>query len=210
MLTVGNYGDALCAPRPDASTANYAAESAPARMRYAALISMIRTEIERPRRRLTMETIVIAVDGSPASDEAVLFGVELAEEHDAQVVFVHVVPALDMVPLNGFGLAGGLPHEPTFHDAMILDDAMSIAELHGVRSRPKRLTGDTVDEIVAYADNIDADMIVVGSRGHGGLASALLGSVSRGVLSESKRPVVVVRSDAKTRDTKQLAARTHS
>jgi nucleotide-binding universal stress UspA family protein len=57
----------------------------------------------------------------------------------------------------------------------------------------KLLRGDTVDEIVAYADNLDVDLIVVGSRGHGALAGALLGSVSRGVLSESKRPVAVIR-----------------
>jgi len=157
-----------------------------------------------------MKTIVIAVDGSPASDEAVRFGVELAEEHDAEAVFVHVVPPLDIIPMNGFGLAGALPHEPTVYDAMMLDDARSIAELHAVRARTRRLTGDTVDEIVAYADNIDADLIVLGSRGHGTLASALLGSVSRGVLSESKRPVVVVRSDTKTRDPEQVKALTHS
>jgi nucleotide-binding universal stress UspA family protein len=36
-------------------------------------------------------------------------------------------------------------------------------------------------------------MIVVGSHGHGPLASALLGSVSKGVLNESKRPVAVIR-----------------
>jgi nucleotide-binding universal stress UspA family protein len=55
------------------------------------------------------------------------------------------------------------------------------------------LIGDTVDEIVAYADNIDADLTVVGSRGRGPIASALFGSVSRGVLAESKRPVLVSR-----------------
>jgi nucleotide-binding universal stress UspA family protein len=46
---------------------------------------------------------------------------------------------------------------------------------------------------VAYADSIDADMIVVGSRGHGRLASALLGSVSRAILREARRPVLVIR-----------------
>jgi len=55
------------------------------------------------------------------------------------------------------------------------------------------LRGDTVDELVAYADTIDADLIVVGSRGHGAIASAVVGSVSRGVLHEARRPVLVVR-----------------
>ena len=58
------------------------------------------------------------------------------------------------------------------------------------------LRGDPVDEIVAYADTVDADLIVVGSRGHGAVASALLGSVSRGVLREARRPVLVVRAAA--------------
>lgn len=140
-----------------------------------------------------MRKILIATDGSPASREAVEFGVELAEEQEAAVAFVHVVPHFDRVSLDGFDVVGGLPHEMDAEDERPLDDASAIAEAHGVRSTAKLLRGHIVDEIVAYADNLDVDLIVVGSRGHGALTSALLGSVSRGVLSESMRPVAIIR-----------------
>ena len=53
-----------------------------------------------------------------------------------------------------------------------------------------------MDEIVAYADSRDVDLIVVGYRGHGTISAALLGSVSRGILQESMRPVLVLRGGA--------------
>lgn len=140
-----------------------------------------------------MKKILIATDGSPASQEAVEFGVELAEEQGAQVTFVHVVPSTDPIPMYGFGMVGARSHEATEYDRKPLEDAEAVAERHDVPSRAKILIGDTVDEIVAYADNIDANLTIVGSRGRGAVASALLGSVSRGVLSESKRPVLVIR-----------------
>ena len=141
-----------------------------------------------------MEKILIAIDGSPASDEAVEFGVELAAEQNAAVIFVHVVRLLDIVPMTCFGMAAGArPHEVTEEEKQPLVEAKAAAEHQGVHVTAKLLIGDAVDEIVACADNLDVDLIVIGSRGHGELTSALLGSVSRGVLSESKRPVVIVR-----------------
>jgi nucleotide-binding universal stress UspA family protein len=65
-----------------------------------------------------------------------------------------------------------------------------------VKAHTRLLRGEPVDEIVAFADVIDADLIVVGSRGYGAFASALLGSVSRGILREARRPVLVVRGTA--------------
>ena len=143
-----------------------------------------------------MNRILVATDGSGSATEAVQFGVELAAEHGAEVTFVHVVPALDLVPATVFGIGGAFPHQPSIEDRTLLDDAAAVAAQHDVQSTTALLKGDTVDEIVAYADSHDVDLTVVGSRGHGTIATALLGSVSRGVLRESKRPVLVVRAAA--------------
>jgi nucleotide-binding universal stress UspA family protein len=143
-----------------------------------------------------MKRILIATDGSDAAREAVELGVELAFDEGAEAIFVHVVPLSQTVSMNGFGLMGSVPYEPTDWDEEVLDDAEAIAKCEGVPARRALLRGDPVTEIVRHADAVDADLVVVGSRGHGAIASALLGSVSRGILGASKRPVLVVRAAA--------------
>jgi nucleotide-binding universal stress UspA family protein len=89
-------------------------------------------------------------------------------------------------------MASAVPHPLTAADRASLAVAVTIADEHGVPASTELLTGNPADEIVAYADSIDADVIVVGSRGLGAITSALLGSVSHGVLREARRPVLVV------------------
>jgi nucleotide-binding universal stress UspA family protein len=139
-----------------------------------------------------MKKIVVATDGSPSADEAVRFGLELAAEQQAEVTFVHVAPLLDPAP-SLLGWPGAVPHELTHAEEVPLEAAAQLAAEQGVPARTALVAGDAVDEIVALADSIGADLIVVGSRGRGALGSTLLGSVSRGVLHESRRPVLVVR-----------------
>lgn len=142
-----------------------------------------------------MEKILVATDGSQSSAEAVALAAELASEHAAELRIVHVVPILDVVPSVGFGaITAAFPHEVSAHDRELLDDALAVATAQGVAATTEILRGDTVDEIVACADSHNVDLLVVGSRGHGAIASSLLGSVSRGVLGETKRPVLVVRA----------------
>ena len=142
-----------------------------------------------------MKRILVATDGSPAAMEAVAFGVELATEHESELMFVHVVPLVDVVPATGLAPIGGaFLHELSEHDRTLLVEAADMAVEQGIVATTVLLRGDTVDEIVAFADSHDADLIVVGSRGRGAISGALLGSVSRGILGESKRPVLIVRA----------------
>jgi nucleotide-binding universal stress UspA family protein len=141
-----------------------------------------------------MKKILIAIDGSDSAHEALEFGLDLAAEQDARAFVVHVAPAVDVMPYANFGyVAPSVPHEFDEHDRECLQEAAELAAEKGVDVETALLKGRPADEIVAFADTIDADLIVVGSRGHGAVASALIGSVSRAVLHESRRPVLVVR-----------------
>src|SRR5688500_16886038 len=93
-----------------------------------------------------MNKILVATDGSDSAAEAVEFGIELAAEHEAELILVHVVPALDVVPASGFGIAGAFPHEPSRDDRELLEDAAGRAEEHDVVATTVLLAGDTVDE----------------------------------------------------------------
>ena len=141
-----------------------------------------------------MKKILIATDGSPSAQGAVELGIELAADLCAEVVVVEVVPAVDVVPMSGLTVPAVVPHEVRERERAALEDAAALAAAKGVVARTELLTGMPVDEVVARADSLDAELIVIGSHGHGAVASAFLGSVSRGVLHESRRPVVVVRA----------------
>jgi nucleotide-binding universal stress UspA family protein len=140
-----------------------------------------------------MNRIVIATDGSDGAWAAVQEGVELAYEVGAEVTFVTVRHDLPLL---------GHPHyqehlSRQLEDARAaLDRAESEADRAGVLHESEILEGNPASRIAEVARSRNADLLVVGSRGHGGLASALIGSVSRALLTQSPAPVMVVRERA--------------
>ncbi len=153
-----------------------------------------RSEDRTGARSHALNTVLVATDGSPASAGAVEFAVDLAAEHQANLVAVHVVPAFDVVDVDADAV--GLPHEPTQRERSVVEDAGTVAAARGVSATTALLPGAGVaDAIVGYVNECDADLIVVGSRGHGAVRNMLLGSVSLGVLRKSTLPVLVVRGE---------------
>ena len=140
-----------------------------------------------------MKQILIATDGSSSAREAVDVGLELAKEQGADVTFVHVAPAEEI--RGGRGGAHVLTHREDVDDSeTALTEAAAAADAAGVSYELERFSGETVETIVALADSKSADLIVLGSRGRSTVASAVLGSVSQGVLRHATRPVLVVKA----------------
>jgi nucleotide-binding universal stress UspA family protein len=139
-----------------------------------------------------MKRLLIATDGSDAAQIAIEEGLELARELDARVLFVYVNPRPPELLGQPF-YQRRLTQEAAEGRAAIAT-AMSAAEMRDVESDWEILQGDPAVEIIALAAERNADLIVVGSRGLGALSATLLGSVSRAVVHDADRPVLVARA----------------
>jgi len=146
-------------------------------------------------------TIVVGVDGSEASHEALRFAVAEARLRDARVVAVHVWTFIPPTPIGDPGMmpmpAGDYPGQLEAERAAAeaeLEGALAAAFPEGTPGEVEaRLAeGDAAEALVDEAEG--AELLVVGSRGRSGIASVLLGSVSRHVVSHAPRPVVVVKA----------------
>jgi nucleotide-binding universal stress UspA family protein len=137
--------------------------------------------------------VVVGVDGSGCSHEALRFAVNEARLRGAQLQLVTAWSVPTMVYAGGY--IGNVDESTFLADA----EAISTAAVEEAR----QLAGDV--EIVATTPNEQpatalieaaegADLLVVGSRGHGGFARLLLGSVSEQLAHHSPCPVTIVRS----------------
>ena len=137
-----------------------------------------------------IETILLATDGSPASEGAGDEAIDLAVQVGARLLVVSVVGA------------SSRPSEATAEAAPVdsrdslTTKAQSIvqkAKAAGANATFLVWDGEPGEAIVAAADSESADLIVVGSHGRSGVSRFLIGSVSDYVVRHAHCPVMVVR-----------------
>jgi len=143
----------------------------------------------------SMERIVVGVDGSKSSRNALRWAAREAQQTGAvlQVVMTWANPYPDMwIPSNPPGT------DPLAITRRSLESVVG-AELSAyptVNIDPLVIEGQAAEVLVKAAEG--ADLLVVGSRGRGGFAGVLLGSVSLHCVSHAPCPVVVVRGGLKS------------
>jgi nucleotide-binding universal stress UspA family protein len=136
--------------------------------------------------------ILLATDGSPDAEQALAYARDLALRDGAQLIVVH---AFEPVPRYlgepGWDRAAG---RRVSAGQKVANHAAQRLRKAGVNIIVEVLEGPPADAILKVADVRECDLIVMGSRGHGALASLVLGSVSRAVLVNAPAPVLVVKA----------------
>lgn len=144
--------------------------------------------------------ILVAIDGTNASKNALHVAVAEAKIHGAEL---HAVYALHHVVVHTmiFDGSSALPEDsPEIMNEVlgeeanrVLENAVDVAEEEGVSLITHSIVGEPRDVIIDLSAGIKADLIVVGSSNKGGLDRLLLGSVSSAVVEHSKITTMVVR-----------------
>ncbi|CAG2160058.1 universal stress protein [Cupriavidus numazuensis] len=144
--------------------------------------------------------ILVAVDGSHASRLATLAAIDLAKGSNAEVKVIYVVDDSEALLEVAFIDREDLLRNMTAYGRDVLlacSELLKAAGLrHSIELVDKPLArGRIAGTILAHAGTWNADLIALGTHGRRGIARVVMGSVAQGVVSQSTRPVLLVRSD---------------
>lgn len=137
--------------------------------------------------------ILAATDGSPQAHQAVRLAVDLSSREGAELHLIHVgeLAAMYHPEMRGYAYR----HEASEKEARrLLEGELERLRSTGVNVAQAHLRMGRADvEIIDLAEELGVDVIVIGSRGLGGIRRALVGSVSDSVMHHAHCPVLVVR-----------------
>lgn len=139
--------------------------------------------------------ILIPIDGSDCSKKAVLEGLQLAKDFDAQVTFLYVFEVPTSIAYAGL-------EKVSYHHSLIedlrnfaratLEEAGKLAKESNVSYEAKFIDEDISPANAILAEEAEHTLTIIGSHGRKGLNRVLLGSVTESVLRKSKIPHLVI------------------
>ncbi|MEG0053571.1 MAG: universal stress protein [Comamonas sp.] len=140
-----------------------------------------------------MHKIMIAVDGSDASLEAVRHGIKLYEQGlKTHFVIAHVQKEASLLELATTD--SDLIANASIDAGMdLIASAQDLLKAAGASYEVEISLGEAANTLIDIADSNECDQIIVGATGQGGLSSILIGSVSREVARHSRLPVTIVK-----------------
>jgi len=140
--------------------------------------------------------IVVGTDGSENAHRALEWTAALAAPTGAEVVAVHCLGLLFRP--NATAVQPAQPHRDEIRALLDTEWTTTLRET-GITHRTELRDGSPVTVLLAVAADVDADLLVVGSRGVGGFPGLLLGSTSTQLAQHSTRPVMIVPAGATQR-----------
>ncbi len=135
------------------------------------------------------KTILVAIDGSYYSREALPAAIEIAKKFDAQLFIVHVAE-------HDRGRAAAYTIESPAEQTRLVAEAVKQAHEAGAKAKGElidRAAGHVAAAIAEEAMKHEADLIVMGSRGLSDAQGVFLGSVTHRVIQLAEAPVLVTR-----------------
>ena len=139
------------------------------------------------------KTIVVGVDGSPNSRTALTWAAAEAADHGADLFVINVWEHTLLPPAGSVSVSERYVADPSQRTAEDLVNVIKeeLGENPPVLVQPQVKQGNPAKVLIDQSEN--ADLLVVGTRGHGGFRGLVLGSVSQHVAAYANCPVTVVR-----------------
>lgn len=146
-----------------------------------------------------MKKLLIPIDYHPTSEEVVKAGFQLAKKLNAEVCLVHVIQDLQLYHMTHPGFSGYVGYQ-MIQGVQSLQDAQDVAEKilkektkdSSVKCQIHVAKGDPAKKILEYADQYQADCIVLGTHSQNLFEKFLVGSVASEVLAKSKVPLYMI------------------
>jgi len=144
---------------------------------------------------MNIKTILVPTDFSENADRALATAIQFARAFEAQIQLLHIYDIPDTSTVYEVTFPAGVVEGIRKAARLKLEALKEQATAEGIELSTELVFGSASQRIVEYAEESKADLIVMGTRGHGRLTHFFLGSVAERTLRTAPCPVLTVGAD---------------